>query len=67
MEEKSKAQKKLMELIIITYDIHGWTNQKKCITDLIQQHINNAYMIDQRYYKDYVNLYHDILIELNEL
>jgi hypothetical protein len=67
MEQKEKAQKILRELIVMTYDIHGWLDQKDCMRSIIQQHLNNSYMIDQRYYKDYVNLYHEILIQLNEL
>jgi len=65
--ENAKAIDKLKSLILQTQEIPSWEQQKTIIKYMIEQHINNAYMIDQRYYKDYINLYHDMLLNLNEL
>jgi hypothetical protein len=67
MKETTKAIEKLRELIYAMPEIDSWEQQKQALRYIIQQHINNAYMIDQRYYKEYINLYHDILTELNEI
>jgi len=67
MKETTKAIEKLRELIYAITEIESWDQQKQALRYIIQQHINNAYMIDQRYYKEYINLYHDILTELNEI
>ena len=67
MKETTKAIEKLRELIYAMPEIDSWEQQKQALRYIIQQHINNAYMIDQRYYKEYINLYHDMLTELNEI
>ena len=67
MKETTKAIEKLRELIYAITEIESWEQQKQALRYIIQQHINNAYMIDQRYYKEYINLYHDMLTELNEI
>ena len=45
----------------------SWECEKQFIRYLIQQHINQSYMIDVRYYKEYTNFWHEVLITLNEL
>lgn len=66
--ENEKAHNKLQELIYtVCYLGDDWNEQKPVLKYLIQSHINNSYMIDQRYYMEYINLYHDMLIKLNEL
>ena len=45
----------------------NWECEKQFIRYLIQQHINQSYMIDVRYYKEYTNFWHEVLITLNEL
>lgn len=65
--ENEKAMNKLTKLVMMTNHFNTWEYQKKAIKSIIDKHINNAYMIDQRYYKEYINLYHDMLIMLNEL
>ena len=65
--ENTKAMEKLTSLILETQEVPTWEQQKILIKYIIEQHINNAYMIDQRYYKEYINLYHDMLTNLNEL
>jgi hypothetical protein len=67
MKETTKAIEKLRELIYAITEIDSWEQQKQALRYIIQQHINNAYMVDQRYYKEYINLYHDMLTELNEI
>jgi len=65
-----KANKKIFEIIQKLDDSNlcaNWECEKEFIRYMIQQHINNSYMIDVRYYKDYTNLYHEMLIILNEL
>ena len=65
--ENTKAIEKLTSFILQTQELETWEQQKIIIKYMIEQHINNAYMIDQRYYVEYINLYHDMLINLNEL
>ena len=68
--ENEKAIKKIWEMIQKLDDCNlsaNWESEKELIKYIIEQHINNAYMIDQRYYKEYINLYHDMLFNLNEL
>lgn len=65
--QNAKAMDKLLSLILLTQEIPIWEQQKTIIKYMIEQHINNAYMIDQRYYKEYINLYTDMLLNLNEL
>jgi hypothetical protein len=65
--ENEKAIEKLTSVILETQEVPTWEQQKILIKYIIEQHINNAYMIDQRYYKEYINLYHDMLTNLNEL
>jgi hypothetical protein len=68
--ENEKAITKIWEIILKLDDFNSaanWESEKKFIKYIIEQHINNAYMIDQRYYKEYINLYHDMLTNLNEL
>jgi hypothetical protein len=65
--ENTKAIEKLRSFMKLTQETKTWEQQKIIIKYMIQEHINNAYMIDQRYYKEYINLYHDMLINLNEL
>ena len=65
--ENTKAIEKLTSLILETQEIPTWEQQKILIKYIIEQHINNAYMIDQRYYEQYINLYSDMLINLNQL
>lgn len=65
--ENKKAIQKVTSLILQTTDITTWEQEKILIKNIIQEHINNAYMIDQRYYKEYINLYHDMLIIVNQL
>lgn len=67
MKETTKAIEKLRELIFIMPETESWDQQKSAIRYIIQQHINDAYMIDQRYYKNYINLYHEMLTEINEM
>lgn len=68
MKETTKAIEKLRELIyVVGYLGEDWLQQKEVLKHIIQGHINNAYMIDQRYYKEYINLYTDMLLELIEL
>lgn len=64
-----KASKKLFEIIreIEKLNIDSWEKEKELIRYMIQQHINQSYMIDVRYYKEYTNLWHEVLITLNEL
>ena len=68
--ENTKANKKIFEIIQKLDDSKlcaNWECEKNFIKYIIEQHINNAYMIDQRYYKEYINLYTDMLLNLNEL
>lgn len=65
--KNTKALDKLYSLILETQEVPTWEQQKTIMKYIIEQHINNAYMIDQRYYKEYINLYHDMLTNLNEL
>ena len=68
--ENTKANKKIFEIIQKLDDSNlcaNWECEKNFIKYIIEQHINNAYMIDQRYYKEYINLYTDMLLNLNEL
>lgn len=65
-----KANKKIFEIIQKLDDSNlcaNWECEKEFIRYIIQQHINQSYMIDVRYYKEYTNLYHEMLIILNEL
>ena len=64
-----KANKKLFEIIkeIDNLNADNWQKEKELIKFIIQQHINNSYMIDIRYYKEYTNFWHEVLINLNEL
>lgn len=64
-----KANKKLFEIIreVEKLNIESWELEKEFIKYMIQQHINQSYMIDVRYYKEYTNLWHEVLITLNEL
>jgi hypothetical protein len=65
--KNTKALDKLYSLILETQEVPTWEQQKTIMKYIIEQHINNSYMIDQRYYKEYINLYHDMLTNLNEL
>jgi hypothetical protein len=64
-----KVNKKLYEIIkeIDNLNTDNWQKEKELIKYIIQQHINNSYMIDIRYYKEYTNFWHEVLINLNEL
>jgi hypothetical protein len=64
-----KASRKLFEIIkeADNLNIDSWEKEKEFIRYLIQQHINQSYMIDIRYYKEYTNFWHEVLITLNEL
>lgn len=64
-----KASIKLFEIIKQTEEANfkDWNEQKDLIKYIVQQHINNAYMIDKHYYKAYKNFWHEVLILLNEL
>jgi len=65
-----KASEKLFEIInqiAEATNFNDWKKEKELIKFIIQQHINNSYMIDVRYYKEYTNLYHEILIIVNDL
>ena len=64
-----KASQKLFEIIkeIDNANLNDWKSEKELIRYIIQQHINQSYMVDVRYYKDYTNFWHEVLIILNEL
>jgi len=64
-----KANQKLFEIIkeIDNANLTNWQDEKNLIRYIIQQHINQSYMIDVRYYKEYTNFWHEVLIILNEL
>lgn len=64
-----KANQKLFEIIkeIDNANLANWQDEKNLIRYIIQQHINQSYMIDVRYYKEYTNFWHEVLITLNEL
>ena len=65
-----KASEKLFEIIKQVDEatnFNDWKKEKELIKFIIQQHINNSYMIDVRYYKNYTNLYHEMLIIVNDL
>jgi hypothetical protein len=64
-----KANQKLFEIIkeVDNLNLSNWEKEKNLIRYIIQQHINQSYMIDVRYYKEYTNFWHEVLIILNEL
>jgi hypothetical protein len=65
-----KALTKVAELLMElekTDSFSSWEKEKEFLIYIIQQHINQSYMIDIRYYKEYTNFWHEVLIILNEL
>lgn len=58
---------KLLDFICETTDETEFKKIKKLAKFFIEKQIQNLYMIDQRYYKEYSNMLHNQLIFINEL